>query len=296
MSELGHMLKEARLKKGLSLEDLHKETKIQKRYLEAIEEGNLDALPGHFYARAFVKSYAEAVGLSTDDVLEHIQPETPSPQQTQEPVKPLRRERKSVRNSGRWLSRALLYLFAVLILFVIYIAISEYDKGPKSSAQPSQGANKSNAPGVDSNAGQTPPAPTSGQNQAEAPKNPAQVPEQSQQAQPTPTATLNYVGQDNNVSHYELAGATGTTQNLMVKVTAKGDCWMRVQKDGQDGERVEEVILTNGMSKQYSFGTQDAWIRMGSAPDVTVEVNGNPIDTSKMPRAPQILWISSKKM
>ena len=41
MTELGQVLKEARLNKGLSLDDIHKETKIQKRYLEAIEEGKV---------------------------------------------------------------------------------------------------------------------------------------------------------------------------------------------------------------------------------------------------------------
>ena len=40
MTELGTRLKEARLQKGYSLEDLQEITKIQKRYLVGIEEGN----------------------------------------------------------------------------------------------------------------------------------------------------------------------------------------------------------------------------------------------------------------
>ena len=41
MSELGTRLKEARIAKGYSLEDLQDLTKIQKRYLAGIEDGNI---------------------------------------------------------------------------------------------------------------------------------------------------------------------------------------------------------------------------------------------------------------
>ncbi|EAF0272058.1 helix-turn-helix domain-containing protein, partial [Listeria monocytogenes] len=51
MTELGDKLKQARREKGLSLDDLQQITKIQKRYLVAIEEGNYAVMPGKFYAR-----------------------------------------------------------------------------------------------------------------------------------------------------------------------------------------------------------------------------------------------------
>lgn len=66
MTELGNRLKEAREEKGMSLDDLQAATKIQKRYLTALEEGNYDVIPGKFYVRAFIKQYAEAVGLNSE--------------------------------------------------------------------------------------------------------------------------------------------------------------------------------------------------------------------------------------
>lgn len=67
--ELGSLLKQARQEKGLSLEDIQEETKIRKKYLEAIEENNFDLLPGNVYLKVFVKGYAREVGLNYQDLL-----------------------------------------------------------------------------------------------------------------------------------------------------------------------------------------------------------------------------------
>jgi cytoskeletal protein RodZ len=78
VTELGNRLKEARLAKGLSLEDVQTITKIQKRYLIGIEEGDYSSMPGNFYVRAFVKQYAESLQLNPDEIFETYQNEIPA--------------------------------------------------------------------------------------------------------------------------------------------------------------------------------------------------------------------------
>jgi cytoskeletal protein RodZ len=78
VTELGNRLKDARLAKGLSLEDLQSITKIQKRYLIGLEEGNYSSMPGNFYVRAFVKQYAEALQLNPDEIFETYKNEIPA--------------------------------------------------------------------------------------------------------------------------------------------------------------------------------------------------------------------------
>lgn len=72
MSSLGNKLRDARIEKGYTLNTLQQMTKIQKKYLVAIEEGNFKELPGTFYIRAFIKQYADVVGLNGDDLLDEF--------------------------------------------------------------------------------------------------------------------------------------------------------------------------------------------------------------------------------
>lgn len=73
-NQIGEQLKAARLAKQLSLDDIQEITKIQRRYLLAIEENNLSVLPGDFYVRAFIRQYALAVGLHPDELLGETKP------------------------------------------------------------------------------------------------------------------------------------------------------------------------------------------------------------------------------
>ena len=52
MDNVSKMLKEARLAKGLSLEEAEAATSIRKLYLDAVEEGEFDKIPGDVLPKA----------------------------------------------------------------------------------------------------------------------------------------------------------------------------------------------------------------------------------------------------
>ncbi len=67
MNEIGQRLHDLRVEKGLSIDDIQARTKIQKRYLINIEQGEFDQLPGEFYVRAFIKQYIQALGYDSKE-------------------------------------------------------------------------------------------------------------------------------------------------------------------------------------------------------------------------------------
>ncbi|MBI4080264.1 MAG: helix-turn-helix domain-containing protein [Candidatus Levybacteria bacterium] len=69
MIRAGQRLREERLLKGLSLEDVSLGTKIRSSFLSAIEKGEYNKLPSSAYAQGFVRNYAEFLGLPKREVL-----------------------------------------------------------------------------------------------------------------------------------------------------------------------------------------------------------------------------------
>lgn len=69
MTRLGQRLKEERLSKNLSIEEVAKATKIRPQFISAIEQSNYKNLPSKAYAHGFVKNYVAYLGLPIRDSL-----------------------------------------------------------------------------------------------------------------------------------------------------------------------------------------------------------------------------------
>ena len=69
MDELGRKLRAAREQQGLTIEEIAARTKIGAAKLRALEAGDLHNLPGDFYTRNFLRTYARELRLSPDDVV-----------------------------------------------------------------------------------------------------------------------------------------------------------------------------------------------------------------------------------
>lgn len=69
MIKAGIKLKEKRLEKGLSLEDVSKNTKIKQEFLEFIENGAYEKLPSVSYAQGFVRNYAKFLNLNEKEIM-----------------------------------------------------------------------------------------------------------------------------------------------------------------------------------------------------------------------------------
>lgn len=74
--KLGHLLKEIRIKRGISLSEVARELLIHEEYIEAIEDGIDEALPSGTYKRIYSRAYCKFLGVEyRDDTPEEKPPE-----------------------------------------------------------------------------------------------------------------------------------------------------------------------------------------------------------------------------
>lgn len=67
--DIGHYLKDVRESLSLSLADAATAMHIRVHYLEAIETGNFDKLPGKAYVRGYIKNYASFLEIDPAETL-----------------------------------------------------------------------------------------------------------------------------------------------------------------------------------------------------------------------------------
>ena len=75
-SRVGAELSEARQRLGWQLPDVATMLRIRLPYLQAIEDGRVEDLPGSAYAVGFLRTYASALGLDADEVARRFRAES----------------------------------------------------------------------------------------------------------------------------------------------------------------------------------------------------------------------------
>lgn len=68
-NELGDQLRRAREAKSFSLDEAERATGIRQRFLQAMEQGRFDVLPGEIQLRGFLRNYAGYVGLNGEELI-----------------------------------------------------------------------------------------------------------------------------------------------------------------------------------------------------------------------------------
>lgn len=271
MFELGQMLKKARLDRGITMEDLQEMTKIRKRYLEAIEEGNFKVLPGNFYVRAFIKSYAEAVGLDPNEVLGLYKNVIPTvvPEQTQEPLRRSRSKPKVPIKWASWVTGLLLWAFFILIVGVIYYFIARNGSDPSKTVT-DRDQNRIT---------ESTPAPTvSGASAAL----PSETPTPSIAPTPTPTpeASVKLVKSEGSTDFYLISGPPSMKLDLEIVGDA---CWFSLETlEGGKKQQVEQGSLTHTDKRSWE-SSKALFLRLGRANAAKVTVNGQELPVGPNP-------------
>lgn len=276
MNEIGEILKNARIEKGYTLDDLQQITKIQKRYLQAIEDGNTEILPGRFYMRAFVKQYADIVDLDGEELLEEHLTET-SKEASEEfaenvNVAPTRTEGKQenfLNEITEYLPMILIFLLVATIIVVIYFAFRQYNPAEESSPPMINEENTEQvAPAEDE---QEEPADTDNKDDTEDEEDPEEEPEKTEEEQ---TITVSESSGSNTI--YEVKGPHPEEQTVTLTANG-GDSWVSVTVAGGESDA---RLLTSGESLDLSFGPDvtQVDIVIGNAPVTEVTFNDTELE------------------
>src|SRR3990172_6415486 len=130
MAELGRVLFQARVARGLTIEEAERDPRISKRYLEALEREDFSAFPAPFYARAFLRTYSQYLGLDANQVLNilpqnRLEPELAPLQELNRPTTPA--------FSINWV------VAGVVILFLLGAGLLLYRSGSGNRDRPLRG-------------------------------------------------------------------------------------------------------------------------------------------------------------
>jgi cytoskeletal protein RodZ len=259
MTSIGNTLRRERLNQGRSLGEIAEQTKINSRYLEAIEADRLEGLPGTFFYKSFVRQYAVALGLPPDHyagLVDEMVGPPPEIEFTPEnfPIKPLD---PIVRDTNRRSFSDARIGWSVAALIAVALGCSglyawwhkeqlERNQHPKVAAtEPAKPVQ---------------PPPSTKQEPKGASVTPA-VPERASTAAPT--------GVSPSPSELPLAPDGGWQLN----VSATEKTWLSVVSDGK---RLFSGVLEPSETKTLQ-GKESARLLVGNAGGIEVHWNGRPI-------------------
>lgn len=70
MFEIGSTLREARVRRKLTLQQAEEETKVRVKYIQAMENEDFDVMPSPAYVKGFLRTYSTYLGLDHEIILE----------------------------------------------------------------------------------------------------------------------------------------------------------------------------------------------------------------------------------
>lgn len=259
MNSIGETLRRERLRLNLDLEQVARETKINRRLLEAIEAEDFDRLPGGVFTKSFVRQYARVLGLDEDEIAAELQrnmqpdePAQPAAGSTAEPAIELPRvpDWAGVRpRSGSSLPALAGVVAVMLICSAIY---AWWQRSPRRA--------------------QDTPTPVTSAARTETPEA-AQVPEAIQPAAETAPAAEPAQPAEPAASPAEPAQATDPNAPVRVVLTATEPVWISVRSDGKF---VYSGTLEANESRMLDASEQ---LRMtiGNAGGLSITLNGQPV-------------------
>jgi cytoskeleton protein RodZ len=267
MAAISETLRQARLRSGIGLDRLADKTKINPRYLQAIEAGDFGKLPSGIFARMFIKQYADAIGLDGASFAEEFQRSTSFGQDSGQDMQTIAATRHDYHPSvpglssvgdrmqsdriASMLSSFIWVVGAILVCAGAYYGLAHIPSRSKPADNPAP-VRASSVPAT--------PLPAAAPAASTAPA-----------ANPAPAASTTTPPADATPA----AGtAPPSSAPIQVAITASEPVWVTAHADGKT---VISEMLTAGSSKIVE-ATSAAQITLGNAGGADITFNGKKLE------------------
>lgn len=245
--QVGLILKDARERRGLTLEGVATSTRVPRSHLEAIERGDSSSLPSGPFLKGFIASYARHLGQDVDVLIQILErpaePVAPPPHVEEDPLaegdepQPHRRTQ---------LPRMWVVVGVASLLLMITLAVWRLRPAAESSS-------------------------------------PLVVAGEDPKGDPTPPTVGPRAKEDHIVRGPSVAGEDGRTYVVFedlkrgdsphtLKLTAQHRSYVRVG-ESMTGAPLFEGVMEQGESKELS-SPSELWLVLGNAGGVTVAYGG----------------------
>ncbi|MEC3638580.1 helix-turn-helix domain-containing protein [Bacillus halotolerans] len=281
----------------MSLDDLQAATKIQKRYLTALEEGNYDIIPGKFYVRAFIKQYAEAVGLDADQLFEEHKKDIPNTYHDDVSEKisgmNLQKEMPKPASKALELLPTILVILGVIVVIAIVYAIIQF-ANHKNDDNSNAASEKSIAKSESKY--EIPKDSTLKENQTNSSEKETDTKKETKdkedKKEDSDNLEVKATGTEGSVTTYEVSGA----DKIELELKASDSSWIRV-RDENSSSLKEGTLKKDETYKKDITDQKQVEIRTGYAPNLKIKINGEVLSYKLDPKEvmAQTIKIVNKK-
>jgi len=287
-ASLGSYLRGQRERRGLSLEEMARATRVATRYLEGLEAEDFRSLPAPVFTKGFIRAYCQVLGIDAEEALVRYHQQTgEAPAASSRGPQPERELPAQSRNRGTVLVSFVLLVILGGALFAVTLALqsgredrrarqSQAETQPSAAARsgPATSATPAVPPAVQGTTSATPPpaapaavvaspaAPPPKEAAAPAETRPAPAERAPETAAAPPSAVA---------SVSAIAAAVGTVPSpYRLVARALEPTWVRVRME--DGRAIEETIPAGGVREWVS--SAPFVLTVGNAGGITLELNG----------------------
>jgi cytoskeleton protein RodZ len=247
-TNFGDHLRAARAARGISVREISVRTRIAVRSLEALEENEIGKLPGGIFSRAFVRAYAQEVGLDPDETVRMFVQQFPidhvmagSTDAVEGEIGRGQEAQRRRQRLGYLLTAAIGIPLVGLAAYLIW-----------SSRRPANAADLAASP-----------APST---VSSTPSPVAATPASATTSAPSPTASTTAPTKGSSTA------ALPAPDGLRIAISAEGPCWIRVKGDG--AVRYEGTL--NAGDKQSGDAHDSLELLVGDAAQFRYSINGRP--------------------